>query len=222
MCNRIKSRYTLEKPHTDCAFIVGLHTVIHIFMLHYNNYKLDDIDGEIWVDAIFHDGYYVVSNYGRLKSLSRTYMWRNTEKLTKEKILRQNISKIDGRLSAKFNSKTINISAIIYYSFNPEQYIEDRHICIMHKNKLASDNRLSNLKQVTLTESHELNFKKGLLPHLGINNKIKHNELLKIETRICKDCNEEKPISKFKYGSFLCFKCKYHRSSIYKQSLIKT
>ena len=58
-------------------------------LLPYKNLSLDDMEGEVWKDVQGYDGYYQVSNFGRIKSLSRDIFNGMGYYLKKEKILKQ-------------------------------------------------------------------------------------------------------------------------------------
>lgn len=133
-------------------------------MENYKNIYLDDLYDEIWVDCYGYDGYYEVSNLGRIKSLPRYVKTKNGgERLTNEIILKQSEMK-DGRLrvsmSNEFGKKTINISKSIYVSFNPAITIKTNE-CIIHKNKNLRDNRLINLIKDTRKKSKHIDMDKS-------------------------------------------------------------
>lgn len=180
------------------------------------NLSLDDLPDEIWVDAYGFDGIYEVSNMGRIKSLSRLVPNGKSERLVKERIRKQVMCN-DGRLTCPLHinnkSHSINVSALIYYSFHRDSFVSDKE-CIMHKNKLASDNRLSNLCLEYISNSHKLNFKKGLLPHLYKNNMKKHEEYLCKSNKKCNVCGIIRPISEFEPKRSTCTDCrsKYRHS----------
>lgn len=176
----------------------------------WHNLLLDDLPGEIWVDAFGFDGVYEVSNMGRIKSLARWVSNGKSERKVKECIRKQSLSK-DGRLTCPFridNKKySINIPELIYKSFYNDISI-GKNECIMHKNKLTSDNRLSNLRLVSISESHKLNYKKGLLSHLNVNNEKKHKEHLAIKNKKCKVCGLIKNVSDFEHNRCICLSCR--------------
>ena len=53
------------------------------------------MEGEIWKPILGYEGLYEISNFGRVKSLSREIIRSNSSFISKSKVLRQNI--IDGR-----------------------------------------------------------------------------------------------------------------------------
>lgn len=180
-----------------------------------NNPQLEDLDGEIWIDALGFDGIYEVSNLGRIKSLGRWVANGGSGRWVKEKIRRQAKSK-DGRLTCPFSIGGIyysqNPSALVYFSFNPDKYYSSDKNCITHKNKIPYDNRLENLMLDNFSNSHHINWEKGLLTHLKENNQKRTIEYNKLTERECKVCKETKPIKKFKHGCRKCLKCEYlHR-----------
>lgn len=186
-------------------------------MSYYKNLQIEDLDGEVWVDAYGYDGYYEVSNLGRIKSLGRWVSNGKSERWVKEKIRAQAKSK-DGRLTCPFSvngtTRSINVSALIYQSFYTGEDVYKKNYCVMHKNKIQSDNRLDNMILKTYTESHKVNFEKGLLPHLKRNNEKKSQEYKKLTHKICKVCKNKKAIEKFDFGRNTCKKC---RSSAQKE-----
>lgn len=178
--------------------------------------SLDDLEGEIWVDAIGFDGIYEVSSFGRIKSLGRWVSNGKSERWVKEKIRKQ-VQSQDGRLTCPFsvsNKKySINVSGLIYFSFNPSKNYLSSKYCVSHKNKIPNDNRLENLILNKVSDSCKINWEKGLLPHLSELHKKVVNEYNLLTERKCKVCEKTKPINKFKRGCKKCLKCEYlHRS----------
>lgn len=182
----------------------------------WHNLLLDDLPGEIWVDAYGFDGIYEVSNLGRVKSIQRIVSNGKSERIVKERIRKQTLVK-DGRLTLILNysnkKRSINVPELIYMSFYPNTII-GKNCCIMHKNKLKSDNRLKNLEIVTISDSHRLNYIKGLLPHLNDNNSKKHEEYLSKQGKKCEVCGIVKPMYEFELKRNVCKGCrsKYRHS----------
>jgi len=173
----------------------------------YNNLQLENLDNEIWVDAIGFDGISEVSNLGRIKSLGRWVSNGKSERWVKEKIRKQSLGS-DGRLTCPLKNTSINVSATIFLSFYPDKPYNPKKQCVMHKNKIKSDNRLENLKIENISKSHKLNHKKGLLPHLKSNNDKSRSEYLKLTQKICSKCKERKTIVNFEYGRNKCKSCR--------------
>ena len=60
----------------------------------WENYSMDDLEGEEWRDCLDYDGYYEVSNLGRIKSLYRIILKSDGSEMTiKPRILKQHIKK---------------------------------------------------------------------------------------------------------------------------------
>lgn len=172
--------------------------------------SLDDLDNEEWIDALGFDGIYQVSNYGRVKTLGRWVSNGKSERFVKERIRKLYTGK-DGRITMIFNYEnkktSVNLPAIIYFSFNPEKRYLDRTYCVSHINKVKNDNRLENLILIKVTDSHKINHIEKLLPHLKVNNDKRKAEYLKLTHKICKTCNEKKEIEKFEHGRNNCLVC---------------
>ena len=171
---------------------------------------LDDLENEEWIDALGFDGVYQVSNYGRVKTLGRWVSNGKSERWVKERIRKLYTGK-DGRITMIFNYQnkktSINLPAIIFFSFHPEKRYLDRTYCVAHINKIQNDNRLENLTLIKISDSHKINHLEKLLPHLKVNNDKRKAEYLKLTHKICKTCNEKKEIEKFEHGRNNCLVC---------------
>jgi len=177
----------------------------------YNNPTLDNLDNEEWIDIIGFDGIYEVSNLGRIKSLGRWVSNGKSERWVKERIKKQ-VKVKDGRLTCPLNhgniATSINIPAIVYLSFNPNDEYDVTKDCVMHIDKNQCNNRLENLKITPISKSHHINFKKGLLPHLAKNNEKQKLEYLKLTNKTCVNCNKTKKINFFEHGRNKCIECR--------------
>ena len=125
--------------------------------LPYTNTDIEDIEGEIWVDAFGFDGYYEISNLGRIKSVYQREVITGIGyprilpikilKQTKAKVKRKRGLKLDERLSCGFYIEgkmyVINVARFVYQPFNPSENIDD--MIISHINRCYYDNRLDNL-----------------------------------------------------------------------------
>lgn len=193
--------------------------------LFWKNNQLEDLPNEKWVDACGFDGYYEVSNLGRIKSLGRWVNNGKSQRWVKEKIRKQ-VLVGDGRLTCHFSVEniaySINVSELIYQSFFPEKSWNKSRYCVMHKNKLKCDNRITNLKLSTITDSHKLNAKKGLLPHLYENNKRRTDEYNKLTHKICSVCGVKKTIENYEHGRNKCMDCRnIEKYELYESKLKK-
>lgn len=142
---------------------------------------------EIWKDIVGYEGYYEVSNIGRIRSLSRTYPhWRSGLINKAGRIIKPRISKHGYlRLFASVHQvKTyVSVHRAVAIAFipNPENKPQ-----VNHKNCIKSDNRLENLEWATASEnsSHHhkvkpVNYNRPNLGRLGINS-FRHKEVYQI------------------------------------------
>jgi len=133
-------------------------------------YGLENIKGEQWRDVIGYDGVYNVSNFGRVKSLSR---WvsngAGTQRLVKERILKQTIDVRNEdayvKLCYENKPKTLRVATIVGNAFIGER-TDGLEYCHLNKNLL--DNRASNIRLMTSSDSQKLSYKVGDMKNWGI------------------------------------------------------
>jgi len=187
---------------------------------------IKDLDGEIWIDVVGLDGIYDCSNLGRIKSLERYVSNGKGERLVKERIIKQWVDKV-GRSNVVLSYQNINYSMsvpfVIFYSFNRNFPTRKKTECVMHKNKIFSDNRLCNLSLEKQSYSHSINYEKKLLPHLKKNNDKRSEDYKKVKNRKCKVCDKKKKIELFRQKSFTCLDCRKKQKSInyYNRKLLR-
>tara|TARA_R110000782_G_C14628313_1_gene394112 strand:- start:40 stop:612 length:573 start_codon:yes stop_codon:yes gene_type:complete len=184
--------------------------------------QLEDLPNEFWADALGYDGIYEVSSLGRLKSLGRWVCNGKSDRWVKDRILKQGRSK-DGRMTAIFSVGNItysqNVSELIYLSFNREDDVNG--FVIAHLNKIVFDNRLANLKKMTIKDSRKISELLGNLKPMPVRGILKYtanNTIIKndcITDKKCKKCNEFKEIKRFEKSRNTCLNC---RGSIRKQT----
>src|SRR3712207_198832 len=96
----------------------------------YQNLSLDDIEGEIWEDIPGFDGYYLISNFGRVKRQRREVQCRDgairvkAEKIIKLKVVRSgnNFKKdytffLIGKFILEERIFAFSVARMVYYCF---------------------------------------------------------------------------------------------------------
>ncbi|EKT3958631.1 hypothetical protein NTJ28_002647 [Flavobacterium psychrophilum] len=183
--------------------------------------SIDDLEGEIWIDAIGFDGTYEVSNLGRVKSLGRWVNNGNSGRFVKERIL--SIAKCkSGHATVNLSINNITTSKVlnqlIYYSFNPDKINDSLKNEIAHLNKNSYDNRLCNLQYFDKKgSSYKISMELGNVKHLEKarkelwpytkKNGVFENGVL-IEKK-CKKCNCIKKTQLFEKSRNTCKECRY-------------
>lgn len=125
---------------------------------------------EIWKTI---DGFenYNISNYGNVKSLERiTKNGINSTRITKERLLRNHISKTGYYvISLRNNSKrkTFKIHRLIAIYFIHNEYNKEY---VNHINGIKLDNSIDNLEWVTIKENNHHAKITGLVNNDGVNN----------------------------------------------------
>ncbi len=132
---------------------------IFIFMEHWENLSLEDINGETWSDVLFYEGLYKISSYGRVKSLKR--------KTSQGKLLIESIKKpVYDKDGYKFvvlckngvvSSKRVHrMVCESFYGINKNKPI------VNHINGVKYDNRVDNLEWCTRSENQLHAYRTGL------------------------------------------------------------
>lgn len=139
-------------------------------LLPHKNLSLDDMEGEIWKDIQGYDGYYQVSNLGRVKSLSRLIWNGFSNHLTKDKIRKPVVSK-DGYTYVKilFKKKSMKFRVhrlvALHFIDNPNNKLEVNHI-----DSIRLNNNVKNLEWVSKSENqcHSKINKKTTSKYVGV------------------------------------------------------
>ncbi len=192
------------------------------------NVDLVDMPDEKWESIISYDGIYEISNFGRVKSLSR---YDSAGRWIKERILKQTLSVVQQptvKLSESNNKKTFNIPILVANAF-----LRDRNVgeVIRHINGIKTDNRVTNLEIVSHSESKQSDYNLKRRKNWGIDHfpraKRKNYEqdyVVKDNDKIiCKNCKIEKETSDFyskttkagnKYNAHICIVCRLTKEGV--------
>jgi hypothetical protein len=116
---------------------------------------------ECWMPISGYEGFYEISNLGRIKSLKRDVPTKdNRVKHLKERLLQPQRDK-KGYLHIVLNKgaiKTIrNVHRIVCETYHPDKYFEGAWV--NHINGKKDDNRISNLEFVTASENIKHGFR---------------------------------------------------------------
>ena len=130
---------------------------------------------EIWKTIKGYENYYQISNQGRVKSVTRFVNDNNGVVLLKSKILNPMMNEkgyLRIGLSKNNQRKYKRIHRLVAEAFIPNP---DNKPQINHKNGIKTDNRVSNLDWVSISENvkhsyHVLHRKKSMLRKFGVDN----------------------------------------------------
>lgn len=163
----------------------------------YNNYDIKTIDGEVWLPIYGYEGYYEISNFGRVKRLVSYGCW-------KERILKQNAIIRNGkptscqvRLSVESIKKNHLVHRLVGFAFliNENNYPQ-----ILHEDDNPFNNTVLNLRWGTQKQNIQDCHKRGRAsfnlpkdmsginnPNFGKKNSYKANKQTSMTKRVISD-----------------------------------
>lgn len=144
-----------------------------------------ELENEIWKDIPGYEGYYQVSDLGRVCSLDRIVVKSNGVSLNlKGKVLIGTILKtgyIKINLYVGSKEKQFLVHQLVAMAFLNHMPDGTNKIVVDHKDNIRTNNRLSNLQLITNRENSSKDKKGGTSKYVGVNwNKAKK----KFESRI--------------------------------------
>lgn len=125
---------------------------------------------EIWKDVLDYEGYYQVSNFGRVKSLERRVKWKASFTTVREKVLKNRIDKHGYYFVLLCKNKTyINrtvhqLVAEAFLNHKPCGY----KLVVNHKNFIVTDNNPDNLEIITQRENSNRKHLKSSSKYIGV------------------------------------------------------
>src|SRR5437016_3321940 len=130
----------------------------------YQNHSLQNIKGEKWKDIPDLDGYFVISNFGRIKRLEYETQYKNGAIYIKpEKIIKPALVKqpnrhmkdytlfLTGRVVLNVIRHNFMLSRLVYHCFVEQIDLTDHTMVIRFKDDNHFNIRPSNLKKATLS-----------------------------------------------------------------------
>jgi len=157
----------------------------------YENNSLKKIKGEQWKAIPGLDGYYQISNYGRVKRLEYEMLYKNgliylkPEKIIKPTIIRQpNKFKRDhtyflvNRVIFKKKRHNFSIARLVYYCFVNHFNLEDHTIVILCKDSNNFNIKPPNLAIATIEEKQQRTVKRKRFrsPLLNLSEKLRKKQ----------------------------------------------
>ena len=131
---------------------------------------------EIWKDVPNYEGSYQVSNFGRVRSLTRKMRNRNGYSTTKGTILKPNTSSSYARVGLHKNStkKMRSVHQLVAMAFLAHKPHKDGFV-VNHINFNKVDNRLDNLELVTHRENSNMKHIPSKSEYVGVHYRKNRN-----------------------------------------------
>lgn len=126
---------------------------------------------EQWLPIVGYEGYYEVSDRGRVRSLDREVVYTDGRVYWyRGKILKCNVNKTNGALMVHLykgcNRQAHTVHRLVLNAFCPTS---NNSLEVNHKNGNRADNSLNNLEWCTRQENMKHGFETGLINNTGTN-----------------------------------------------------
>ncbi|CVK15991.1 NUMOD1 domain-containing protein [Apibacter mensalis] len=154
----------------------------------YQNMNLTDMEGEIWKDIPDFEGYYQISNLGRVKSLARELNFYRegtkrvrrfvkTDKIIKQYTPKNHINRFTGKpsyhLTCSIKTELVthrgSVARLVYRTFVKDVNKFKERVVVAHRDEDPFNNEVSNLYIQTFKELNIRNIKAGRLTPPKIN-----------------------------------------------------
>ena len=109
--------------------------------------RIESLENEVWVDAVGFEGAYMVSNMGRIMSLSRESITpKGIIRHVSQRLMKQSSSRGYKIVKLRRDNRTITIQVhkLVCDAFYKERKVDETEV--NHKNGIRSDNRVENLE----------------------------------------------------------------------------
>jgi hypothetical protein len=151
------------------------------------------MEKEIWKDIAGYEGFYMISNLGRVKSLKRFFLRRGHKISVKEKILKLHLCANNGYLiiilRKNCEPRTFTVHRLVCLAFmeNPNINLDVNHI-----NGIKTDNRLCNLEMITRSENlkHKYRVLKQAHPFKGKTNTSVSKKVVQLDRKTLEPIRE--------------------------------
>ena len=136
---------------------------------------------EIWKDVLGYEGLYQVSDYGNVKSLSRTITKGNITYVTKDKILKQSVDSVGYpyvNLSDYKKQKTFRIHQLVAVAFLNHTPDKHKGLVIDHIDGNKLNNMTTNLQLITNKKNTSKDRKNKTSKYTGVSLNKQSNKWL--------------------------------------------
>lgn len=134
------------------------------------------METEIWKDIPDYKGYYQVSNFGRVKSLSRIKMNKGVGiQYTSDRIIKQGLSKgyFSVFLYKDKTRKSFSVHVLVAICFLGHKPGRHLGIVVDHVNNIKTDNMVTNLQLISYSKNRSKDIVRDLPTGVTIDNSMK-------------------------------------------------